>query len=106
VVETRGAKSGALRRTPLLYARDGDELVLVASNGGNPRHPAWYHNVRANPDVQVFLRGRTGRYRARVAEGPERDRLWDLVTDLNPGYDIYKRRASNRQIPLVVLNPS
>lgn len=105
VVETRGAKSGVLRRIPLLYARDGDDLVLVASNGGAPRHPAWYHNVRANPDVKVFLRGRTGAYRARVVEGAERDRLWDVVTELNPGYDIYKRRASNRRIPLVALSP-
>ena len=106
VVETRGAKSGQSRRIPLLYARDGDDLVLVASNGGNPRHPAWYHNVRAHPDVTVFLRGRTGPYRARVVEGPERDRLWDVVTTLNPGYDIYKARASNRQIPLVALSPA
>jgi deazaflavin-dependent oxidoreductase (nitroreductase family) len=105
VVETKGAKSGALRRTPLLYARDGDELVLIASNGGARRHPSWYYNLKANPDVKVFLRGNNGRYRARLVEGVERDRLWDVVTTLNPGYDIYKRRAGNRQIPLVALSP-
>ena len=106
VVETRGAKSGALRRTPLLYGRDGDDIVLIASNGGNPRHPAWFHNVRANPDVKLFLRGRTGRYRARIVEGAERERLWRIATELNPGYDIYKGRASNRQIPVVSLRPA
>jgi deazaflavin-dependent oxidoreductase (nitroreductase family) len=105
VIENRGAKSGAVRRTPLLYARDGDDIVLIASNGGNPRHPAWYHNVRAHPEVTVFARGRSGRYRARVAEGPERERLWRIATTLNPGYDIYKSRASNRQIPVVALSP-
>jgi len=88
VMENRGARSGALRRTPLLYARDGDDIVLIASNGGNPRHPAWFHNVRANPDVKLFLRGRTGRYRARIVEGAEHERLWLIATELNPGYDI------------------
>jgi deazaflavin-dependent oxidoreductase (nitroreductase family) len=106
VMENRGAKSGELRRTPLLYATDGDDIVLIASSGGAPRHPAWYHNVKANPDVKLFLRGRTGQYTARIAEGPERDRLWQIATTLNPGYDIYRRRASNRQIPVVALSPS
>jgi deazaflavin-dependent oxidoreductase (nitroreductase family) len=105
VMENRGARSGELRRTPLLYARDGDDVVLIASNGGNPRHPAWYHNVKANPEVKLFLPGRTGRYRARIAEAGERDRLWEIATTLNPGYDIYRRRASNRQIPVVALSP-
>jgi deazaflavin-dependent oxidoreductase (nitroreductase family) len=106
VMENRGAKSGELRRTPLLYARDGDDIVLIASSGGAPRHPAWYHNVRAHPDVKLFLRGRTGRYRAWIADGAERERLWEIATTLNPGYDIYRRRASNRQIPVVVLSPT
>jgi deazaflavin-dependent oxidoreductase (nitroreductase family) len=105
VMENRGAKSGELRRTPLFYGRDGDDIVLIASNGGNPKHPAWYHNVRAHPEVTVWLRRRTGRYRARVVEGPERERLWKLITELNPGYDIYRSRASNRQIPVVALSP-
>jgi len=106
VMEHRGAKSGQLRRTPLLYARDGDDLVLIASSGGAPKHPAWYHNLRANPEVKVFLRGRTGEYRARVAQGAERERLWKIATTLNPGYDIYAKRASNRQIPVVALSPA
>jgi deazaflavin-dependent oxidoreductase (nitroreductase family) len=106
VMENRSAKSGALRRTPLLYARDGDDIVLIASSGGAPRHPAWFHNVKANPDVKLFLRGRTGPYRARVAEGAERERLWQIATTLNPGFDIYKDRASNRQIPVIALSPA
>ena len=106
VMEVRGAKSGAIRRIPLVYGTDGDDIVLIASNGGNPRHPAWFHNVRANPDVTLFLRGRTGEYRARVAQGAERERLWEIATTLNPGYDIYAKRASNRQIPVVALSPA
>ena len=105
VMEHRGAKSGQLRRTPLLYARDGDDMVLIASSGGAPRHPAWYHNLAANPEVKVFARRRTGQYRARIAQGAERDRLWKIATTLNPGYDIYAKRASNRQIPVVALSP-
>lgn len=105
VMEHRGAKSGAVRRTPLLYASDGDDVVLIASRGGDRKHPAWYHNLRANPEVKLFLRGRTGRYRAHVVEGAERERLWRIATDLNPGYDIYKLRAGSRQIPVVALSP-
>ena len=105
VMEVRGAKSGELRRVPLLYARDGDDLVLIASSGGAARHPAWFHNLRANPEVKVFARRRTGRYRARVVQGEERRRLWDLATAFYAGYDIYKDRASNREIPVVALSP-
>ena len=106
VMENRGAKSGELRRTPLLYASDGDDIVLIASSGGSRRHPAWYHNVRANPEVTVYARRRSGRHRARVVEGAERERLWRIATELNPGYDIYRGRASNRQIPVVALSPA
>ena len=59
-----------------------------------------------NPEVKVFLRGRTGEYRARVAQGDERERLWKIATTLNPGYDLYAKRASNRQIPVVALSPA
>ena len=104
VMEVKGKRSGTIRRVPLVYARDGDDIVLIASNGGSPKHPAWYHNVRANPDVKLFLRGRTGRYRARVAAASERDRLWRIAVELNPGYAIYQRRTRGREIPLVVLS--
>src|SRR5207302_6279014 len=79
VMEHRGARSGQLRRTPLLYARDGDDLVLIASSGGAPKHPARYPNLRANPDVEVFLRARTGADRAGVAQGDVRSRIWKLA---------------------------
>lgn len=106
VVETIGAKSGQVRRVPLQYAMDGDDIVLVASQGGAPKHPAWYHNLRANPDVRVWAnKGRSGDYSARVVQGDERKRLWKVATDRYPGYDTYQERAGGREIPVVVLSP-
>src|SRR3954468_13275844 len=81
VVETTGAKSGAKRRIPLVYVTDGDAIVLIASKGGAPKNPAWYHNLKAHPDVRVWAKGRSGSYRAREAEGDERDRLWAKAVD-------------------------
>jgi deazaflavin-dependent oxidoreductase (nitroreductase family) len=106
VVETIGAKSGQRRRIPLQYAMDGDDIVLVASKGGAPKHPAWFHNLRAHPDVRVWAnKGRSGDYRARVAEGEERERLWRIAAARYPGYDTYAERAGGREIPVVTLSP-
>jgi deazaflavin-dependent oxidoreductase (nitroreductase family) len=104
MLETVGAKSGEPRRIPLLFVRDGDRVILIASMGGAPRHPAWLHNIRANPRVS-FLgpRGTTGDYVAREAEGDERARLWDEAVDYYAGYAEYKIRAGKREIPIVVL---
>jgi peptidylprolyl isomerase len=105
VLETVGARSGRVRRTPLLYVADGDDLVVVASNVGSARHPGWLHNVRARPRVRFLTPGRGWEQRrARiVVAGPDRDRLWALVIDLYAGYAAYARRAGERTIPVVVL---
>lgn len=104
MLETVGAKSGEVRRTPLLYLRDGDHVVLIASMGGAPRHPAWLHNLRANPRVSFLGPGGvSGDYVAREASGDERGRLWDEAVDYYSGYDTYRVRAGERQIPIVVL---
>src|SRR5215207_1158784 len=104
MLETVGAKSGQVRRTPLLFIRDGDHVVLIASMGGAPRHPAWLHNLRANPRAS-FLGpgGASGDYVAREARGDERARLWDEAVDYYSGYDTYRVRAGEREIPIVVL---
>jgi deazaflavin-dependent oxidoreductase (nitroreductase family) len=99
-----GAKSGTKRTTPLTYLADGDDLVLVASKGGNPRHPAWFHNLRANPDVTVQVGSRRLPVRARVATPEERTRLWPKVVDMYGGYAGYQRRTK-REIPLIILEP-
>lgn len=104
VIEVVGAKSGLKRRVPLVYVTVGADLVLVASNAGSQRHPAWYHNLRNNPHATVFAKDRSGSYRARFAEGEEYDRLWDVAADYYTGYDVYKQRAGERRIPLVVLS--
>jgi deazaflavin-dependent oxidoreductase (nitroreductase family) len=99
-----GARSGVKRTSPLVYGRDGDDLVLVASKGGYPKNPAWLHNLRANPDTRVQVGSQVRNVRARVAEGSERERLWKLMVGVYPGYDGYRKRTE-REIPVVVLEP-
>jgi deazaflavin-dependent oxidoreductase (nitroreductase family) len=106
LLDTIGAKSGERRRTPLQFVRDGDHVVLIASRGGDARHPAWFHNLKKNPDVHLIGPGIVGDWRARVADGDERARLWRIATAYYPGYDTYSTRAGGREIPVVVLERS
>jgi len=105
VLEMVGAKSGKRRRIPLVHMRDGDRVILVASFVGKPRNPAWYHNLKANPRVKLFLKGRTGYYTAEEATGAERERLWADITAVYPGYAKYQQRTGGRVIPLMILTP-
>ena len=105
MVDTIGAKTGQLRRTPLVTAQDGDNLVLIASRGGDTKNPGWYYNLRANPEVNAYFGKATRRYTAREVEGEERERLWKLAADQYPGYDTYAVRAGGRRIPVIVLEP-
>jgi deazaflavin-dependent oxidoreductase (nitroreductase family) len=103
---TTGAKSRQ-KRTSILTTplSDGDSIVVVASRGGDPRNPAWYHNVKANPDVEVsFKGGKPKPMKARVATPEERERLWPQVVARYKGYGDYQKRAT-REIPLVLLDP-
>jgi deazaflavin-dependent oxidoreductase (nitroreductase family) len=99
-----GAKSGKQRTNALVYVRDGDDLVIVASKGGSPRNPAWFHNLLANPDTTVQVGRRRMPVRARVASAEERSRLWPRVVETYGGYENYQERTS-REIPLVILAP-
>jgi deazaflavin-dependent oxidoreductase (nitroreductase family) len=104
LLETVGARSGARRRIPLLYLTDGHRIVLIASKAGAAKHPGWFHNLRANPQVSFLApRGRTGEYVAHEAEGAERERLWAEAVDYYAGYADYQVRAGSRRIPVVVL---
>jgi deazaflavin-dependent oxidoreductase (nitroreductase family) len=105
LLTTRGAKTGHLRSTPLLYVADGDSVVLIASNGGRSRHPAWYHNLRAHPEATLLVGGRSGQYQAREVTGKERERLWKKALELYPGYATYQERAGKRVIPVMLLMP-
>jgi deazaflavin-dependent oxidoreductase (nitroreductase family) len=102
LLTTRGRRSGRLRRTALLYGRDGDRYLLVASNGGARSHPLWYLNLVAQPEVQVQVAADKFAARARTAGAEEKPRLWRLMTSIWPDYDRYQQRTG-RDIPVVIL---
>ena len=102
VLETRGARSGALRRNAIIYFNDRDRVTIVASNAGNSRHPAWYHNLRAHPDATF---GGVPMRATVVQDEDERQRLWTLADRVFPAFARYRRDAAkvNRTIPIVQL---
>jgi len=100
-----GAKSGAKRTSPLLYIPDAENVVIVASKGGYPKHPAWFHNLEAHPDTTVQIGHEQRAVHARVATPEERERLWPRVVEAYGGYADYQARSKGRQIPLVILEP-
>jgi deazaflavin-dependent oxidoreductase (nitroreductase family) len=104
LLTTRGRKTGKTRTTPLLYLEDGDRLVVVASKGGAPRHPAWFLNLTADPEVTVERGRERLPMRAHEADEEERARYWPQVVAMYPGYAGYQEKTS-RRIPLVVLEP-
>ena len=105
LVDHTGAKSGAQRTSPLMYHEDGDAIAVVASKAGQPTHPAWFHNLTANPDTTIQIGSVVREVRARVASDEERDRLWPKFVAFYPGYDFYQRNAKGRKIPIVILDP-
>ena len=105
ILITTGRRSGAERRTPLLYLDLGDDrMVLVASNGGDDRTPAWVHNLLAQPDVHAELRGGRRPFTARLATPEERAEWWPCAVAMYGGYASYQQKTE-REIPLVVLTP-
>lgn len=104
VLTTTGAKTGAVRKTPLMRVTDGTSYAVVASLGGAPDHPVWYHNVVAHPEVQLQDGAVRTTYRARLVEGEEKARWWALATQAWPAYDTYQA-STERVIPLFVLDP-
>ena len=98
-----GRKTGEPRTVPLVYFTQGDEVILTASSFGRAKHPAWYLNMKANPEVELTQRGRTWRYAVRETEGEERDRLFELSKQLYAGYGLYEERATTRTIPVFAL---
>lgn len=104
LLTTTGRQSGRERTAPVLYLADGERLVVIGSNAGNARPPAWTLNLKANPEAEVQVRGTRRRVRARFAEGAERDELWRRMNDQYGGFDDYRARTG-RQIDLVVLEP-
>ena len=105
MLTTNGRKTGR-RRTTMLTSpvQEGDAVVLVASYGGDDRHPTWFLNLRSNPDVEVMMLGKTRRMKARVASAEEKAALWPRITSRYGGYGQYQR-STERDIPLVMLEP-
>ena len=93
LLRCRGAKSGELREVPLLYTPDGDDALLVASNGGQVRRPAWCYNLRAHPQVTALMGGRERQLQATELEGEARERAWQLAVQLYPGFERYAERV-------------
>jgi deazaflavin-dependent oxidoreductase (nitroreductase family) len=102
LLTTTGRKSGEPRTRPLIQRADNGNWILVASDGGAPDHPAWFKNLQANPEATIEVRAEEIPVRARVAHGDERERLWKLMNDVWPDYDVYQEKT-DREIPVVVL---
>jgi deazaflavin-dependent oxidoreductase (nitroreductase family) len=102
LLTTTGAKTGRKHTTPLVFQQDGDRILVFGSKGGAPSHPAWYHNLVANPAVTVELPGETFEARAATIAGAERDRIWNAQKELMPGFAEYEAKTE-RQIPVIVL---
>jgi len=104
LLTTTGRKSGEPRSLPLIYGPAGDGYVIIASKGGMPTHPVWYLNLEANPQCDLMVGAKAVKARARVAEGEERERLWNEMAVIYPPYLDYQK-ATEREIPVVVLEP-
>ena len=105
LLDHTGARSGVERTSPLMYQEDGDAIVVMASKAGQPTNPAWFHNLKANPETTIQIGSEVRRVRARVAGGEERERLWARFVALYPGSEAYRRNAGGRTIPIVILDP-
>ena len=106
ILHNTGAKSGEERLNPLAYRREGDSYVIFASKGGAPENPDWYYNLKANPKASIEVGTETHDVSARIAEGEERDRIFDRQKQEFPGFADYEKKATNRTIPVVILDPA
>src|SRR5438309_11242898 len=105
ILWTKGRNSGAVRKSPLMRIKDGERYAVVASMGGAPKHPVWYHNVVADPHVSLQDGAELRDYSARVAEGEEKKEWWSKATEVWPDYPSYQAKTE-REIPLIILEPA
>ena len=104
ILHTRGRKSGTVRKIPLIYGRDGEDYVIIASKGGAPEHPGWYKNLVAHPDIEIQVRDKVIPVTARTGSAADKQRVWPMMVKEWPGYDEYQAGTS-RDIPVVLLRP-
>lgn len=100
-----GRRTGRALTSALIFGRDGDDYLVVASMGGAPRHPSWYLNLQANPAAGIQVQADELAVVARTASAAEKPRLWKIMTDVWPNYDVYQSRT-DRDIPVVLLTPA
>jgi len=105
LLSTTGRRSGKTRLSPLIYGKADKSFVIIASKGGDPRHPAWYLNLQQNPECEIQVAHDHFRVRARTAQGGERETLWRQLAVIYPPYNDYQA-ATSRKIPVVVLDPA
>lgn len=105
LLNATGRRTGQKRTSALIFGRDADDYLVVASMGGAPSHPLWYLNLQANPEATIQVKAGTHSVVARTASAAEKPRLWKIVTDVWPNYDVYQSRT-DRDIPVVVLSPT
>lgn len=103
LLTTTGAKSGLPRSSPLLYVRHGDDIAIIGTRFGGNRHPAWYYNLKANPNATVMLDGEQYAVEARTADEDERDAVWEAADRIYSGFAKYRERITDREVPMFVL---
>jgi len=104
-ITTIGAKTNQPRHLPLVGIIDDKKIAVIASSFGREHNPGWYYNLKAHPECDVLLNGRSGKYTARETEGEEYQRYWQMAVSYYAGYEKYKERAAHRKIPVIVLEP-
>jgi deazaflavin-dependent oxidoreductase (nitroreductase family) len=104
ILRMKGRRSGAMRKVPLIYGRDGNDYVLIASKGGAPQHPGWYKNLVAHPEVEIQVWGKIIPVTARTGTAADKRRVWPAMVAQWPDYDSYQA-GSSRDIPVVLLRP-
>jgi deazaflavin-dependent oxidoreductase (nitroreductase family) len=104
ILHTKGRTSGKVRKFPLIYGRDGNDYILVASKGGAPDNPGWYENLVAHPDVEIQVWDKVIPVTARTGSAEDKKRVWPIMTKQWPDYDVYQA-GSSRNIPVILLRP-
>jgi deazaflavin-dependent oxidoreductase (nitroreductase family) len=105
ILITKGARSGKLRETPLIYVKNNGKVAVIASSLGSASHPQWYRNLLANPEASLFFEGRRGLYSYEQLEGEQRQDYWQRMLEIYPGYNRYADLARGRHIPVILFSP-
>ena len=104
-IRTRGARTGRIYRTPLLYLQEGENYILIATNFGQRENPGWYYNILTHPEIEVTFNGVTSRYIGAEVRGLDWRVYWEMAVAHYPGYSNYQYRAAGRRIPIIILSP-